>query len=291
MLTNRLNLPQPFVNAATSNHKPTEGRYSVTRTLGGTCEAVLLRRHGDEIEGDVADAVWAVFGSAVHKILEESKETDTQIKENWLSVPINGKYELSGIFDLYDDETGTVTDYKTCGTIKWLKKEFEDYRMQTLMYCLMLRKLGFKAHRGEIVMILRDWVKSKARYERGYPSCQVQKIEFEFGEDDFIEISKYVDSWFAEVAIQEKLPDEELTPCNEAQRWHKNDKWAVMKRGAKRALKLYDSEEEARVRARMENSKAKGNPYRVEHRKGEDTKCELYCSVARWCPLMREDMV
>ena len=30
ILTNKLNLPQPFVDAATNDHKYTEGRYSVT---------------------------------------------------------------------------------------------------------------------------------------------------------------------------------------------------------------------------------------------------------------------
>ncbi len=45
ILTNKLNLPQPFVDAATNDHEYTEGRYSVTELLGGTCEAILKRRH------------------------------------------------------------------------------------------------------------------------------------------------------------------------------------------------------------------------------------------------------
>lgn len=45
MLTNELGLPEPFVRAATSGHKYTPKRYSVSDVLGGTCEAVLKRRH------------------------------------------------------------------------------------------------------------------------------------------------------------------------------------------------------------------------------------------------------
>lgn len=54
-LTNAMNLPQPFVDAATSNHTYKPNRYSVTEVLGGTCEAVLKRRHVEEAIEDVSD--------------------------------------------------------------------------------------------------------------------------------------------------------------------------------------------------------------------------------------------
>ena len=56
-VTNVMGLPKPFVEAATSDHEYTEGRYSVTELLGGTCEAILKRRHSDELTDDVADRV------------------------------------------------------------------------------------------------------------------------------------------------------------------------------------------------------------------------------------------
>ena len=79
-LTNSLNLPRPFVSAAESDYKYTPKRYSVTALLKGTREAILQRRHDDEITQDVADMVWAVFGSAVHQILQNAEETKTQLK-------------------------------------------------------------------------------------------------------------------------------------------------------------------------------------------------------------------
>lgn len=57
MITNKLNLPQPFVDAATSSHRYKPNRYSVTEVLGGTCEAILKRRHQGEQDEDVADRV------------------------------------------------------------------------------------------------------------------------------------------------------------------------------------------------------------------------------------------
>jgi len=57
MLTNELGLPQPFVDAASDSHEYKPNRYSVTEVLGGTCEAVLKRRHHGEQDEDVADRV------------------------------------------------------------------------------------------------------------------------------------------------------------------------------------------------------------------------------------------
>ena len=291
ILTNKLNLPQPFVDAATNDHEYTEGRYSVTELLGGTCEAILKRRHADDIEEDVSDLVWAILGTAVHEILRQAEASESQIQENWLSVKLEGLasgYELSGIFDLYDDSTGTVTDYKTAGTIKWQKQEFEDYRMQTLLYCWLLQQIGFAAWNGEIVMILRDWSKGKAKFDKDYPQKQVQRVSFHFSDKDMEEAEEFVYMWFIMVKHEEAVPDDCLEPCTPEQRWHKPDKWAVKKKGRKTAVRVYESEKDARVRAMEENKKADSNDlYYVEFREGEDTKCDSYCPVSDFCPFAR----
>lgn len=289
MITNELGLPQPFVDAATSDYTPTEGRYSVTRTLGGTCEAVLLRRHNDELDGDVADYLWAIFGSAVHQILENAKETDDQIKENKLFVDMGDGYTLSGIFDLYDDATGTVTDYKTTSCWKVIFGETEDWRLQTLTYCWMLRKTGFDAHRGEIVALIKDHSKREAAKRDDYPKHPVVKYEWDFTDDDFAFIEDRLQKWFGAVRIQEGRPDDELTPCKPNHRWHKDDKWAVMRKGQKRAVKLFDNCGDAEKFAEWlkDQPSNKGKALYIEFRQGEDTKCKSYCSVADFCPYGR----
>lgn len=290
MMTNELNLPKPFVDAVTSDYTPKEGRYSVTRVLGGTCEAILLKRHHEELGGDVAQNVWAIFGSAVHKILEESQETETQIKENWLSVPVTEGYELSGIFDLYDDETGVVTDYKTASIWKVKFNDFTDWRRQTLLYCWMLRKLGFNARRGEVVALLKDHSKREARLKasEGYPQHPVMVIGWDFDESDFYTAEVQVTEWFEKVAQQEQVPDFMLEPCTPDQRWHKNDKWAVMEKGKKRALRLLDSLEDAVRWAENRGMDTEHGKYFIEFREGEDTKCDGYCDVAAWCPFAQK---
>lgn len=288
-ITNVLNLPQPFVDAATSDHQYKHHRYSVTEVLGGTCEAILKRRHQGEADEDVADRVWAIFGTAVHEVLRKAKGTDTQLQENWLSVPIVGDYELSGIFDLYDDSTGTVTDYKTASVWKIKFGDFSDWRRQTLAYCWMLRQNGFDARRGEIVALLKDHSKRDAKFKAGdgYPPHPVYQIAWDFTDEDLAEIEDDIMYWFSRVVNQEKMPDDQLIPCSPEQRWHRDDKWAVMKKGRKTAIRVYSTKQDAYQRAAGENREAKGEPFFVEFRRGEDTKCDGYCPVAEFCPYAR----
>lgn len=293
MITNKFNLPRPFVDAVTSDYQYKPKRYSVTDVLGGTCEAVLKRRHHNEQDEDVSDRIWALWGTAVHKVLEESKATDTQLQEQWFSVSV-GDYELSGIFDLYDQSTGTVTDWKTTSCWTVLLGDFERWRMQTLIYCWMLRKKGFDARRGEVVALLRDHSQRKARTDRDYPKHPVFTIGWDFTSEDFAYAENHVDAWFSEIWHEETVEDSLLEPCSHVQRWHKDDKWAVMRKGQKRAVKLFDSKDDALgfMDWLADQASNKGKPLYIEERRGEDTKCESYCSVAEFCPyyqaLMRQ---
>lgn len=291
-LTNQLNLPQPFVTAVEGDYRYTDKRYSVTAILKGTREAILQRRHDAEITSDVADMVWAIFGTAVHSILEGGEEAESQIKENKLAVDLPNGYQLSGIFDLYDDATGTVTDYKTASVWKikfgcwdnWEPKpgEFEDWRKQTLYYCWMLRQIGFDAHRGEIVALLKDHSKTKAKINE-HPPLPVWQIGWDFTEDDFAQAEAEIMAKFAEIERCEQLPDDELPLCSEEDRWTRPGKYAVMKPGRKSAIKLYDNEAEAEERAQAE-----GKGCYVQHRPGSDPKCMDYCSACEFCTYWQE---
>lgn len=288
-ITNRLNLPEPFVAAATSDHEYAEGRYSVTDLLGDTCEAILKRRHADEIEDDVADRVWAILGSAVHRILQDAQEAPEQLKENRIECNLHTplkRFSLSGIFDLYDDSTGTVTDYKDTSVWKVQLGDFEDWRRQTLAYCWLLQEIGFNARNGQIVAILRDHSIRKARTDKNYPQHPVFTISWHFTDADLLDIENYIYDWFQRVSLEECMSDDNLMPCNARQRWHKPDTFAVVKDGNKRAARVLEDLAEAEA-LRDQLAEKTGKPHHVEHRIGEDTKCDSYCSVAEFCPYVR----
>ena len=275
-ITNQMDLPQPFVSAVERDYTYKPKRYSVTAIQKGAKEAVLQRRHDDEIECDAAESVWAVFGTAVHSVLENARESETQLKENKIEVPV-GDYTLSGIFDLYDDATGTVTDDKTASCWKVKFGEFDDWRTQVLCYAWMLRQLGFDAKRGEIVALLKDHSKTKAKIGE-HPPTPVFKKSWDFTEGDFDDIGRWIEERFRLIAEAESLPDDDIPACSPEERWHRPGKYAVMKKGRKSAVRLFDTMEQAQDKLAMLPT-----GHYVEHRPGKDGKCDDYCSVSQFC--------
>ena len=149
MLTNKMNLPQPIYDALNSDYQPKEHQYSVTTILNPTRQVILKRRYNNEIIQDCSELIYALFGTAFHSILENAKESETQLKEEYLKQDLcvicdelKG-YFLSGKADLIDVATKTIIDYKTTSTFKVLKKDFEDYRLQLLIYAWLFKQLGF----------------------------------------------------------------------------------------------------------------------------------------------------
>lgn len=291
IITNKSNLPDPFVQAVSKEYTYKEKRYSVTTLLNSEREIILKRRYNDQIESDVSDMIWAIFGTAVHSVLENSNKSENLLTEQYLSIPITlsdgDVYTLSGLCDLFDTDKGEVIDYKVTSTFKALKKDFEDYRMQGLMYCYMIRKTNFgteaepkyyKPRRAVFYMVLRDWQRSKAKFDKEYPQSQVVKVSFMFNNSDFEWMEQWLVNKFDKIKEAEQLADHDLPMCSDKDRWKNPDVYAVMKKGRKSALRLLNSEQEAN-----EYMASKGGDY-VELRKGSDRKCEGgYCNACRFC--------
>ena len=276
IITNKLGLPQPFVDAVSSDYQYKPKRYSATAILKGVREAILQHRHDSEIEQDAADMVWLVFGKAVHSILENSDELPEELKECKLVEDMGEGYELSGIFDLYNSKTETVIDWKTASVWKSIYDDWDDYEKQLAIYCFMLNKAGFPCKHGEIVAIYKDHSKTEAARKPDYPELPVERIQFDFDEERLTEIEDMIRENFDAIKYAETLSDEDLPMCTDEERWHKPDKWAVKKPGNKKALRVYDTREEAIAHA-------EGTDLEIEYRPGEDTKCLKYCSVAEFC--------
>lgn len=276
-LTNQLNLPQPFVDALTRDYEYKDKRYSVTSLLKGNKEIILTRRHFNEMEEDVSDSIWLLFGTAVHKVLEEAKEAHDELKETKIAYEFPNGYTMSGQQDLYSESLKRITDYKTGSVWKVIYGDWEDYRKQCLYYALLFRKIGFECDNAEIVMILKDHSKKDARLKPDYPKHPVYIQHFDFTDQDFEEAEKEIMAKFEELDNLENVPDDAILECNKKERWATDDKYAVMKKGAKKAVKLCNSEEEAKEYI----SAGKGDS--IEFRPGEDKKCNEYCSCKEFC--------
>ncbi len=276
-ITNKYGLPQAFVTMAESDYQYKDKRYSVSSLLKGTREIILERRHHDKIEQDVSDMIWLLFGTAVHSILEQHEEADHELAEEYLILDLENGYKLSGRFDLYNAKTKTVTDYKTCSVWKMIYKDFEDWRTQLLIYAYMLKSIGFEVETGEIIAMMKDHSKSKAKNDHNYPQLPVDRIKFSFSDKDFEEIEVFIKERFKEIAKAEGMADDELPLCTPEQRFNSGDKFAVMKKNRKRALRVLDSMEEAEIY--LANN---GGDF-IETRPGEDKKCNDYCRVNKFC--------
>jgi len=278
IITNELSLPAPFVAAATSDHVYKPRRYSVTELLRSPRETLLARRHDAEIKTDASDLVWSIFGTAVHKIIQESESTDAQTQEVKLTAQAPNGYTISGIFDLYDKDSGTITDWKTASIWKVVKKDYDDWYKQVTAYAWLLRQNGEDPQRAEIVMMLKDFSLRKSQTDREYPAHPVQTVSWLLPRFEITKAGDRLIDAIATLAGLEDTPDAQLPLCSEESRWHTPDKWAVMEHGKKRAVKLHDTEAAAQAHA-----ESKGAGFTVEYRPGEDNKCLRYCAAREFC--------
>ncbi len=274
--TNRLNLPQPLVKAVT-NDGYTKGDcdISVTSLLKPPQLLALEKRHAEEITEDVSDRIWSLLGQTIHGILERAEET--AIAERRLYIDING-WRVGGQMDRFVLKEGLLQDYKFTSVYKVRDGITEEFAQQLNIYAYILRKNGEAVKKLQIVAILRDW--SKNQYNREgypYPEHQIQILDVPIIDDK--EVEEFISERVKLHQEAEKQVDStKLVPCTKEERWAKDDVYAVMKEGQKRAVRLTASQ----AAADMVLSELDKKHY-VEYREGESIRCESYCPAKSFC--------
>ena len=281
-LTNHLNLPEQIVNAVKKDDYNNNGTYSATTLLKDPKEIILFNRHKDEITEDVSEHVYSLLGTSVHYILEKAEEGENQFKEERLYYKF-GDDTISGKFDFYDMEEEMLGDYKVTTVYKYLLGDNEHYRFQLLTYAYLLRKNGFPCKGGRIYQIFRDWQRSKAKFDKSYPQKPVNVITFRFYDKDFTYIENEIQQRLANIHKYEDFADDEIPICSKENRWATDDKFAVMKKGRKSAMRVLNSKEEAE-----EWMKNNGGEF-IQERPAESRKCVDYCSCCEFCNFWREN--
>ena len=158
------------------------------------------------------------------------------------------------------------------------------YRFQLLVYGLLLRKNGFPCKHGRIIQIFRDWSRTKAKFDKSYPQMPVNTIEYRFTDKDFEEIEEEIKKRLANINQYKDVPDDEIPVCSKENRWATDDKFAVMKRGRKSALRVLNSRDEAELWMQYN----KGDY--IEERPAESKKCMDYCSCCEFCNFWRDNV-
>jgi hypothetical protein len=283
-VTNKHGLPQVFVNLANRDkYSRGNARISVTELINSPRIRIMRRKHEAEIVEDVVDRVWAMFGTAVHNMVEAGAD-ESHVSEERLFIEEAG-WRLSGGIDLQIvlDKTGNqqnanITDYKV--TTAWsVMNNKVDWERQLNCYAYLAEAVkGWKIGGIQIVAIVRDWSRREAARNPDYPQTPIVTVEQALW--PFEERAAYIADRVRLHQDAERAAEwgEVLPNCSDEDRWHKPGKLAVMKDGRVRALKLFEIDErrEAEVFA-MEN-KAK-----IIERLGENVRCDSFCPVATWC--------
>lgn len=283
-ITNDANLPEAIVQAVRNDpYDAGDCDISVTRLIGPPQIRVLERRHANDLAEDASDRIWSLVGQIGHKILERAEAE--ALAETRLFAEAGG-WTVSGQFDrmvLLPD--GTLQDYKF--TSVWAVQDGPkpEWEAQLNVLRWLSDANGYPPiRRLQLVAILRDWSKGKARQGGDYPQRQVKVLPVPLWPLEHA--ARYVTERVLLHREAERCAaaGEPLPQCTDAERWAKPTTWAVKKPGRKSAVKLHDTEQAAR-----EHAATVPSGY-VETRPGESVRCADYCAVAPFCAQRRAEL-
>lgn len=287
-LTNKHNLPQSIYSLLSkqrySGSSSTD--YSVTTLLQPPRITQLKRRHDSEVEEDAIDSVWSLFGSIAHSLLEEHGEKEA-LTEKRIHHTIADRV-ISGQVDSY--HKGVITDYKV--TSAWTivyKSRFKEWTEQLNMYATLFRLSGYIVDKLEIVAILRDWDKNKAKYDSTYPQIPIYTIKLDLWNQE--EAYLFLENRVLLHKSAEDLLDDMLPECSSEDMWEQPSTYAIMKEGAKRALRVFNDQQSAEIDINSRTYDTMKNDLYIQERKGKRTRCEDYCSFWGHCNQYQQYLV
>jgi hypothetical protein len=283
-ITNRAGLPAAIVEAVRNDpYDAGDCNISVTRLIGPPQIRILERRHADELTEDASDRIWSLVGQIGHKILERAEAE--ALAETRLFADAAG-WTISGQFDrmvLLPD--GTLQDYKFTSVWAVVDGPKPEWEAQLNVLRWLADANGYPPIRGlQLVAILRDWSRGKARQGGDYPQQQVKVLPVPLWPLE--EAARYVRErvLLHQEAERCAAAGEPLPQCTDAERWARPTKYAVKKPGRKSAVRVLDAEGEAREIAATVPSGY------VETRHGESVRCADYCAVADFCAQRRAEL-
>ena len=270
-ITNKYGLPGAFVEVAKNDvYSPGESDITVTTLIGPPQIRKLNKDHSTDIECDASEMLWSILGQSVHTMLERAEPS--AIVEKRLYMKVLG-WKLGGQFDRMTLRKTTLQDYKVSSVweiIHGLKPERE--RQLNVLMELAVHN-GFPISRLEIVFILRDWQASKAEYDSNYPQVPIVRVPVQVWNQE--KRKEYI---VERIQLHQAADAGVIYECTDEERWLRGEKWAVMKKGRKSAVKLFDDETKANDYLEDLDSN-----HSIQHRPGQYVRCERYCPVRTYC--------
>jgi hypothetical protein len=324
--TNKFNIPQEFVDAMVQDNHIVMGDISVT-TLIDSPQVRMLKRNND-YSIDLSEQMAMFFGTAIHEKLETSapesfagktlrqcalilkktkpdsevwnKIADWLLKqaskflslnekirfaEKTMTIELNG-WTVSGTLDRYFIKDKLIRDYKTTTASQMMfPEQKESWYLQQNIYASMLRNEGYEVEGIEICAIIKDWSKIKAMTQKDYPQAPIVLIPVKIAKHEDV-----LDYIAKRIEIHQKAEAGEQIPCTKKDRWAKEDTFAVKKKGAKRSIKNFSSQQLAEAFLNESQGKFKEGEVIIEYRPSASFRCAHYCPVSSVCPQYKKEL-
>lgn len=296
-ITNRLGLSPVWVHAVADDYDhDTAGWRSGTGLIKPPQMVELINRYGDGLSEDVDDRIWSLFGSACHYVLAKAaRQVPGSISEVRFIAMVKGK-EIGLKPDLLipSGNAWHLYDFKFPSVWSIILGEHDEWFEQTNLYSHLLsgRYELFRVDEAtktrtvqppldvtsaSIEVALRDWSASDSKREHDYPKTKTHVIPVPMWPD-----TKCAQFLMERVQLHidaENATDRNLPRCTPRDRWARPDKFAVKKVGAEKASRVFESRQEADAYIQP---KKKGD-YMIEYRRGENVRCDRYCSARLVC--------
>ena len=255
----------------------------VTTLIDSPRISQLRRQHSGQITEDVSDLVWRVLGTAIHEVFEKAA-SNAYVSEERLSHTVDDTL-VSGAIDYQFESDGEVDlkDYKSTSTYKITLGDHADWEKQLNVYAYLIRHAkGFTVRSAGVIAVLRDWRQAEVDRKPEYPQSSIVEVAIPLWSDE--EQDAYVSERVRLHNMAELGAEfDDLPECSDAERWARPAKYAVIKKGAKRALRVFDIQQDADAFAAEDAARS------VEVRPATYTRCaNNYCRVAEFCTQWKE---
>lgn len=284
-LTNKFNLPDPFVAAlGIDEYERGDAQFTTTELIRPVRINALTRKHWEEMEEDVSERVWAFAGQTKHIVLERIGNTDPYryLVEERFSVTVPGGTKISGKIDLFDFKDNTLYDWKETSVWKFILGDMTEWEQQANINLFLMRMAQMEVKALKNVALLKDWKARLARTTRreDYPQCAIHVCELPMWS-----IGKQQEYVMERVKAQQEGYSASVAPlCTKKERWQRDAQWALMKKGRKSAIRLFGSQDQAEAAmAQQEQHRKPGESFYVEERPVEPVRCLDFCPVQQFC--------
>lgn len=324
-ITNKHNLPDVFVEACKVDRHRVLGDISVTQLIDSPQIRLLKKKHSDELESDVSEMIWMLFGTAVHKVLEmadiKKKEaqtlTDAAEVLEWLGYEKGQKFlekvlnkdfknaidddialeqtvtldidgwTISGTADRLIKSERKIQDYKTATVYSYMNPDSQKkWELQLNVYAYMFEKLGIEIDHLEVVAIFKDWARINLLRDKRYPKAPVAMIKLKRWPNE--EIEQMIKD---RITLHRGAEEGQPVECTPNDRWSSPDVFKIIKKGGKRSLKNFTQKEEAEKYLKtIEGKYPDAQRPEVHTIKGSNKRCESFCPVAKFCPQRKAEL-